>query len=143
MTTIRTDLTIIKIKWYKSTYIIKAEGIKDSDKQDIEKTYATDSHEPNYVTFGKTEFSIDLNGVQSHRWLFEKIRETQTTGKFAGYYPSLSTFKYDDKTGKPKTDKYYAQVFVEEISGENQDPFDVKLVPMQRYYRNKSGGYLG
>ena len=143
MTTIRTDLTLIRMKWNKTTYTIKAEGVKYSDKQDIEKTYATDSHEPNYVTFGKAEYSIDLNGVQNYRWLFERIRERQTDGAFAGYYPAFMTYKYDDKTGKPKMDTYFAQVFVEEISGENQDPFDVKLVPIQRYYRNSEGGFLG
>lgn len=142
--TVKTDLTIIKIKWGEKVYVIKAEGVKDSDKQDIEKTYATDSHDPNYVTFGKCEFSIDLNGVQNFRWLFERIREVQTSGSFAKKYPALSTYKYNNQ-GKVVMDKYYADVFVEEISGENQDPFDVKLVPMRRVYRDskKKTAFIG
>lgn len=142
MVTVRTDLTIIKIKWNDNTYTIKAESVKDTDKQDIEKVYACDSHEANYVTFGKVEFSIDISGAQDRRWLFERMRERQTQGAFNYNYPILMTYKYDAK-GKVIMDKYYSQVFCEEISGEGQDPFDVKLVAMKRSYRNSSGGYLG
>ena len=135
MVTIRSDLTLIKLAWKGSTFIIKAEKVKDTTKQDIEKTYACDSHDPNYITFGKCEYSVDLSGVQSHRWVFERILETQEDGSFNGNYPRIAIYKYDAK-GKASTDKYYIYCFVEEISGENQDPYDVKLVSMQRVLRN-------
>ncbi len=135
MVTIKTDLTLIKLAWRSKTYIIKAEKVKDTVKHDMEKTYACDSHDPNYLTFGKCEYSIDLSGVQSHRTLFEQIQEAQVDGSFNGNYPRIAVYKYD-KTGKASTDKYYIYCFVEEISGENQDPYDVKLVSMRRVLRN-------
>lgn len=147
MTTVKTDLTLVQIKWGKDSkkkdkvYTIKCESVKDTDKQDIEKVYACDSHEANYITFGKTEYSIDLSGVQSHRWLFQRMRERQTQGAFNYTYPTLVTFKYNEK-GQPKIDNYYMHVFVEEMSGENQDPFDVKLIAMKRLYTDKNGNYF-
>ena len=141
MTTVRTYLTIIQIKWAGKKYNVKCESIKDTDKQDIEKVYASDSHQANYVTFGKTEYSIDLSGVQSYRWLFERMREVQNSGGFAYQFPQLVIFKYND-TGKVVVDKYYSEVFCEEISGENQDPFDVKLVAMKRAYTDNKGNYF-
>ena len=82
MVTVQSDLKIIKIFWEGKTYQIKAEKVKYSDKQSIETTYASDSHSPNTITFGKCEYSIDLSGCQSHRWLFTWIRERQQNGNF-------------------------------------------------------------
>lgn len=134
MTEVGNDLEIIKIYWEGKTYQIKAEKVKDSDKQDIEKVYASDSHDANKILFGKCEYSIDLSGVQSHRWLFNWIRERQRNGYFKGY-PSLSTYYYNTD-GKAVVHNVYVGVFVEEISGENQDPFDVKMIALKRNIRN-------
>jgi len=133
MAAIVNDLCIIKIFWEGNTYQVKAEKVKDTDKQSIETTYATDSHDPAQIHFGKCEYSIDLSGCQSHRWLFTWIRERQRIGKFVKQ-PELAVYRYDN--GSVAVDRYYRGVFVEEISEENKDPFDVKLVAMTRVYRN-------
>lgn len=135
MVTIKSDLEIIKMYWNGKTYQIKAEEIKDTDKQDIEMTYASDSHDPNEVTFGKCEYSIDLSGVQSHRYLFLHIREKQKARSDFASLPNLTTFKYA-ADGKVVVDKVFRAVFVEEISGTNNEPFDVKLKAVTRVYRD-------
>lgn len=140
MAAIVNDLTIIKIHWEGKTYQIKAEKVKDNDKQTIDTTYASDSHDPQQIHFGKCEYSIDLSGVQSHRWLFAWIRERQRTGYFK-MQPHLAIYKYDN--GSVKLDRYYRGVFVEEISEENKDPFDVKLVAMSRDYRDSKNKFIG
>jgi len=133
MVAIKSDLTIIKVYWEGKTYQIKAENVKDTDKQDIEMTYASDSHDANWATFGKCEYSLELSGCQSHRWLFNWIRERQIKGYFKTY-PRISTYRYDNSV--VKLDKAYRFCFVEEISGEGQEPFDVKIVAMKRTYRD-------
>ena len=133
MASVVSDLTIVKIFWEGKTYPIKVEKVKDSDKQTIDTTYASDSNDPQQVHFGKCEYSIDLSGCQSHKTLFTWIRERQRSGYFKGQ-PHLAIYKYDN--GKVVVDRYYKGVFVEEISKENQDPFDVKLVAMSRMYRD-------
>lgn len=133
MVTVKSDLEIIKVFWEGQTYQIKAEKIKYTDKQDIESTHACDSHDPNTITFGKCTYSIDLSGVQSHRWLFIWMRERQRTGNFKNY-PQISTYKYE--AGKVVNDCRFTGCFVEEMSGENNEPFDVKMVAMSRVYRD-------
>lgn len=127
------DLSVIKIFWEGNTYTIKAEKAKYTDKQSIETTYASDSHDPQQIHFGKCEYSIDLSGCQNYRTLFTWIRERQRSGYFKGQ-PHLAIYRYDN--GKVVQDSYFKGVFVEEISKENQDPFDVKLVAMSRMYRD-------
>ena len=130
---IKNDLEVIKIAWEGNTYQIKAEKVKYTDKQDIETLYASDSHDANHVIFGKCEYSIDLSGVQSHRWLFNWIRERQKLGYFKSP-PRVTTYYYAN--GKPKVHNLFQYVFVEEISGENQEPFDVKMVALKRVVRD-------
>ena len=139
MASIVSDLCVIKMFWEGNTYTLKAEKVKWSDKQTIETTYASDSHDPQQVHFGKCEYSIDLTGCQSHRILFSWIRERQRRGYFKGQ-PHLSIYRYDN--GKLVQDSYFKGVYIEEISKENQDPFDVKLVAMTRVYRNNKNNLI-
>lgn len=133
MAEIVNDLSVIKIFWENKTYTIKAEKAKYTDKQSIETTYASDSHDPQQIHFGKCEYSIDLSGCQNNRTLFTWIRERQRSGYFQGQ-PHLAIYRYDN--GTVVQDSYFKGVFVEEISKENQDPYDVKLVAMSRMYRD-------
>ena len=135
MAAIVNDLSIVKILWEGNTYQVKVEKVKDTDKQKIETTYASDSHDPQQVHFGQCEYSIDLSGCQSHRWLFTWLRERQRKGYFKSQ-PRIAIYRYDNS--KVVIDRYYSGVFVEEISEENKDPYDVKLVAMARSYRNNS-----
>lgn len=138
MTTVESDLRIIKMFWMGQTYQIKVGGAKLNDKQDIEKTYATDSHKPNRISFGKMEFSLDLSDVQSHRWLFIWIRERQQISNFkykeSVSYPNITAYKYNNK-GKLVTDFSVKGCFVTEITEEDVGLFDVKLDVMNRAYR--------
>lgn len=135
MVTVGSDLKIVKLFWNKKTYQIKVEKAKLTDKQDIEKTYSTDSHKPNKITFGKMEFSLDLSGCQSHRSLFVQIRERQEKANFANVgLPNITTYKYEN--GKLKTDYSLRGCFVEEISEEEAGKYDVKLDVMNRAYRD-------
>lgn len=135
MATVESDLRIVKMFWGGKTYQIKVGGAKLSDKQDIEKTYSTDSHQPNKITFGKCEYSLDLSDVQSHRYLFIWIRERQKTGNFANGFPNITTYKYNSK-GQLTTDYSLKGCFVTEISEEDVGLFDVKLDVMNRAYRD-------
>jgi hypothetical protein len=139
MASIVSDLCVIKMFWEGRTYTLKAEKVKWSDKQTIDTTYASDSHDPAQVHFGQCEYSIDLTGCQSHRTLFSWIRERQRRGYFTGQ-PNLSIYRYDN--GKLVQDSYFKGVYIEEISKENQDPFDVKLVAMARVYRNNQNNLI-
>ena len=134
MVTVESDLRILKLFWEGKTYQIKVGKAKLSDKQDIEKTYATDSHDPNKITFGKMEYSLDLSDCQSHRWIFVWIRERQRTGNFPNGFPNITTYKYDN--GKLVTDYSLRGCFVEEISEEETGKYDVKLDVMSRAYRD-------
>ena len=135
MVTVGSDLRIVKLFWNKKTYQIKVEKAKLTDKQDMEKTYSTDSHKPNKITFGKKEYSLDLSGCQSHRWLFIWIRERQETGNFEKVgFPNITTYKYEN--GKLVTDYALKGCFVEEISEEETGKYDVKLEVMNRAYRD-------
>lgn len=139
MTTIESDLRILKMFWMGKTYQIKVGGAKLNDKQDIEKTYATDSHKPNRITFGKMEYSLDLSDVQSHRWLFVNIRERQQTSNFkykdGVSYPNITTYKYNNK-GQLVTDFAVKGCFVSELTEEDVGLFDVKMDVMNRAYRD-------
>lgn len=139
MAAIVNDLCVIKVFWEGNTWTIKAEKAKWTDKQSIETTYASDSHDPAQVHFGKCEYSIDLSGVQSSKNLFTWIRERQRRGYFVTQ-PHLAIYRYDN--GKIAQDSYFKGVFVEEISKENQDPFDVKLVAMARLYRDGKNNFI-
>lgn len=139
MAEIVSDLCLIKMFWEGNTYVIKAEKPKYTDKQSIETTYACDSHDPQQVHFGKCEYSVDLSGVQSHRWLFTWLRERQRKGLFKNQ-PHLAIYRYEQ--GKAKLDSYFKGVFVEELSKETQDPFDVKLVCMSRVYRDSKNALI-
>ena len=132
-------LTIVRIHWEGNSYQIKVGGVKDPDKQDIDTTYSTDSLEPNRIKFGKKEYNIDLSDVQNYRWLFDWIRERQTSGYFKGY-PGLTIYK--SKNGKVYPDRVYTGVFVEEISPEDDgDTFDVKLVASHKVVRDANNQF--
>ena len=79
MATIVNDLCVIKVFWEGNTWTIKAEKAKWTDKQSIETTYASDSHDPAQVHFGKCEYSIDLNHtLQSTVTIMVKLLRTVT-----------------------------------------------------------------
>lgn len=134
MVEIKNDLTTVMIYWEGSSYQIKVEDIDYTDKQDLETIYSSDSHEPNQIVFGKFEYSVDLSGCQTHRWLFNWIKERQKRGYFKGY-PRLTTYR-TGQDGKVYIDKQFTAVFVEEIKQKNQEGYDVKLIPLGTSYRN-------
>lgn len=134
MVTVKSDLTIVKLFWEGKTYKIKCEEVKYTDKADIEQTYACDDHEPNFISFGKHEYSIDLSGVQNYKKIFTWIYERQNEGYFKSY-PAISTYRYDNNR-KIVVDAAFSKCFIEEISGTNTEPFDVKLIAMHRAYRD-------
>jgi hypothetical protein len=130
------NLVKVSINWEGKSYMVKVGSVKDPDKMSIDKVYATDDLEPNIVQFGQKEYSIDLGEVQSHRWLFEWIMERQFADNFKSYPGCII---YRKKKGKWLVDRAYKGVFVEEISPEDNGPFDVKLVPMNKVYKDGTG----
>lgn len=140
MVTVSNDLTVIKVYWENKGYQVKFEDVEYTDKQSIDTTFSSDSKEPNRVIFGKMEYSLDLSGGQSHRWLFEWIRERQKSGIFKNY-PGVTTYKY--VKGKSYPDKIFTKVFVEEIKQKNQEGYDVKLIPLATQYRDGDSRLLG
>lgn len=112
---------------------IRAESVKITLKQDNETYTASQRKEPYAISFGGTEYSIDLSGVDPfQRYLFDHILEAFQNPNQIAQMPRIKTFVYN-KDGKLEKDYEFRQVYIEEISKENAEPFDVKMGALMRY----------
>lgn len=130
------DLTVIRIYWNGNTYTVRAEETKTTDKQKNEKLKASESHDPYAISFGESEYSIDLKGVDpAHKHLFMQLREQARLGKKKAIF-KFATYEYVEGVLTPM--EHYPESYVEEISRTDNKPFDVKIGSLSRLYRNAS-----
>lgn len=128
------DLTVIRIYWNGNTYTVRAEETKTTDKQKNEKYKASESHDPYAISFGESEYSIDVKNVDpAHKHLFIQLRELARQGKNKALF-RYATYEYDQGVLTPM--EHYDTCYVEEITRTDNKPFDVKIGALSRVYRN-------
>lgn len=122
---IRSDLCKVMLYVQKTTKEITCGKPKVEVKQSINKRTACNSRNPYEINPGEQEVSIEIPDVsQAQRSIFSAIMKRQTTGKML-HAPSLAIYKYDSK-GKIVLDYHLKGVWIESISQEGNEPFDVK-----------------
>lgn len=113
-------------------YNIRAESIKIDLKQDSETYSATNNVEPYAIAFGASSAEIQLSGVDPlHIDYFKDLYNKQKVTTNLSDLPKLSTFGYDS-TGQIYQTGHYRQIYIEEMSFENNEPFDVKMSALKR-----------
>lgn len=113
---------------------IRMEEYGFTDKMDSEEYVASESKEPYAVAFGKHEYSIDFKGVDPvHRKTFDTHYQAQDAIKTFKNPTMMNITSYCYGTdGKPKEDTHFVDCYIEEISGTNNEPFDVKIKALTR-----------
>lgn len=123
--TIRSDLNIVKLYVQKKWLEIRCEKPKIEAKQSINKRIACNSRYPYEVNPGDEEVTVEIPGVdQSQRWIFANIMARQRSGKML-HRPVIVIYKYD-KNGKLVKDYHLQGFYIESLSQEGNEPFDVK-----------------
>ena len=121
----RNDLAVVKIRVQKKWYEVVCQKPKIERKQGTNQRYACNSRIPYETNPGDEEWSIELPEVaQSQRARFELIMDRQSSGKRL-HDPELVVYKYTT-AGKLVKDYHLKGVFIESISQEANDAFDVK-----------------
>lgn len=107
---------------------IRCETVKPTHKQSAEKFTASESVDAYAVAFDGKENEIQLSGIDpNQRYIFNWIYSRQETNRQVKNMPSLTLYRYDDVTGKPVEDVKFNKVWIEELSKENNKPFDCKI----------------
>ena len=122
---IRKDLTVVKMciesKWYE----IRCEKPKVEVKQSVNERKACNSYYPYEVNPSEENVTVELPGVdQSQRNLFRTIMANQRNGKMKNI-PNVVIYKYDNN-GAVVLDYHLNGFYIESISQEGNEPFDVK-----------------
>lgn len=134
MTRVFADLTVVRIYWNGNTYTVRAEETKTTDKQKNEKYKASESHDAYAISFGESEYSIDLKGVDpAHKALFIQLREQARGGRKKAIF-KFATYEYVEGVLTPM--EYFPEAYVEELTRTDNKPFDVKIGSLSRLYRN-------
>lgn len=121
--------TIIKVNGKN----IRTEKYKVTIKQETETYTACDRVNAYAVAFGEETYEMDLTGVdpaQKQFFLDLKNQQNRIKGDLEGL-PKIHTYTYDS-LGEIIPEYIFTGVYIEEISNENNQPFDVKVVALSR-----------
>ena len=130
---LRFQKTIISMT---GSYNMKCESIKVTIKQESEEYTATNNTQPYAIALGAESFEIELSGVDpEHRDYFNLIYANQKQSSEVITLPNLFTYGYSSQ-GEIHVLEKFGYCIVEEISKENNEPFDVKLKALRRWTPN-------